>query len=125
LCEEKNEPDSEMHNAKVKMTEFWNSNLKEPIFSHFSLPIENAMFNVTARSISIFNLHRLGLINTDYIERIIPPNDYIQLYYEVINSDYYNNAKNVADERNLHVCLTRGYTSPTQFGRLFGEICCA
>jgi len=107
------------------MLEFCTSNLKKPVFSHYSKQIEGVGQDFQARSIAIFNLHRLGLINTDYKERIILPNEYKAIYTELIESDFYKLHMDIACKNGNFLRLTRGFTSPTEFGRLFYEVCCS
>ena len=122
-CEETIDNDVEMY--EMGMDGFCTSDLKKPIFSHYSLPIcEINHQDARARSISIFNLHRLGLINTDYIEKIIHPKDYKPVYNELMESDFYKKHLDAAERHNLYLRFTRGFTSPTEFGRQFYELCC-
>jgi len=123
-CEEKIENDFEMTNAE--MPEFFTANYKTPVFSNYSLPIDGDIFDVEARSISIFNLHRLGLINVGYVERIIKPNSYKTLYNDLkTNETYYKIPLKEAIQDNQLLGLTRGYVSPTEFGKLFYLVCCS
>jgi len=121
-CEKIKDDDVNMHEAGMKG--FCTSDLKNPVFSHYSSSVYEINQNAEARSISVFNLHRLGLINTDYIEKIIPPEKYKQVYNELIESDFYRRHLKIAERNNLHLRFTRGYTSPTAFGKQFYELCC-
>lgn len=117
LCEEITGKDEEMH--KAGMTEFVTSNYKIPVFSHYSLHIDTVP-EALARSISINNLYSLGLINVDYIEKIIKPKGYELLYKEAKNSEYYTKAdEETRQNEGVFLGLTRGYTSPTELGKLF------
>ena len=108
--------------AMAEMPGFCTSDLKVPVFSHYSLPIQNINQDAIERNISIFNLHRLGLVNTDYFEKIIEPEAYKPLYDEVVRSEVYKKASVEAEAKGFHVGLTRGYTSPTAFGRRFYKV---
>jgi hypothetical protein len=119
VCEDVIEDKADFEMQEAGMLEFHTSNYKVPMFSHYSLPIVNLSQNKTARSISIFNLHRLGLINTGYNEKIIKPEGYLSLYKELTEYEAYKEMCEKSKQYNLRVCLTRGYTSPTEFGRLF------
>ena len=121
-CKEIIDNDTAMYEAG--MEGFCTSDLKDPVFSHYSSLVSGVSQDAKARSISIFNLHRLGLINTDYIEKIIPPGNYKSVYNELMESDFYKQRLEMAVCNNLNLRFTRGYTSPTEFGRQFYELCC-
>lgn len=123
-CEEISENGKDLEMYANEMSDFDTSNLKIPVFSHFSSSIDGSDENETDRCISIYNLHRLGLINTDYFEKIISPDKYKELYNSVLESEIYKKAIEEAKKNDFHVCFTRGYTSPTEFGRLFYKVCC-
>lgn len=116
------ESDEDMKNAG--MPEFYTAPHKNPVFSHYALTLSSPPENEKGLSISIYNLRRHELINVDYIERIIKPAEYKALYEQLINSDFYKSCQESALQRGVNLCLTRGYTSPTDLGRLFFEVCC-
>ena len=121
-CEDLGEDDFEM--VEAGMVEFCTSDLKSPVFSHYSKSVIEIEQDATARSVSIYNLSRLGLINTGYHEKILHPNEYNEIYNELRSSQYYAKQLTLATADNHHLRLTRGYTSPTEFGRIFYELCC-
>lgn len=121
-CDVLGESDEEMKNAG--MPEFYTAPHKNPVFSHYALTLSDPPENEKGLSISIYNLRRHELINVDYIERIIKPEGYKALYEQLINSDFYKSCQESALQRGVNLCLTRGYTSPTDLGRLFFEVCC-
>lgn len=121
-CDVLGEADEDMKNAG--MPEFYTAPHKNPVFSHYALTLSDPPENEKGLSISIYNLRRHELINADYIERIIKPGGYKALYEQLINSDFYKSCQESALQRGVNLCLTRGYTSPTDLGRLFFEVCC-
>lgn len=121
-CETLGECDEDMENAG--MLGFYTAPHKEPIFSHYALSLSEPPENERGLSISIYNLRRHELINTDYIERIIKPDGYKVLYEQLIKSDFYKSCKESTLQKGTKLCLTRGYTSPTDLGRLFFDVCC-
>ncbi|MDE6626904.1 MAG: DUF4393 domain-containing protein [Lachnospiraceae bacterium] len=121
-CDILGESDEDMKNAG--MPEFYTAPHKNPVFSHYALTLSDPPENEKGLSISIYNLRRHELINVDYIERIIKPEGYKALYEQLINSDFYKSCQESALQRGVNLCLTRGYTSPTDLGRLFFEVCC-
>lgn len=106
------------------MPEFYTAPHKDPVFSHYSLTLSEPPESEKGLSISIYNLRRHELINADYIERIIKPEGYKALYEQLIKSDFYKSCQESALQKGVKLCLTRGYTSPTDLGRLFFEVCC-
>lgn len=121
-CDVLGEPDEDMKNAG--MPGFYSAPHKNPVFSHYALTLSDPPENEKGLSISIYNLRRHELINVDYIERIIKPGGYKALYEQLINSDFYKSCQESALQRGINLCLTHGYTSPTDLGRLFFEVCC-
>lgn len=121
-CDVLGESDEDMKNAG--MPEFYTAPHKNPVFSHYALTLSDPPENAKGLSISIYNLRRHELINVDYIERIIKPEGYKALYEQLINSDFYKSCQESALQRGVNLCLTRGYTSPTDLGRPFFEVCC-
>lgn len=121
-CETLGGCDEDMENAG--MFGFYTAPHKDPIFSHYALSLSNPSENERGLSISIYNLRRHELINTDYIERIIKPDGYKTLYEQLIKSDFYKSCKEEALQKGTKLCLTRGYTSPTDLGKLFFDVCC-
>lgn len=121
-CEDVGEDDVEM--VEAGMPEFCTSELKSPVFSHYSESVCGIEQDAKARSVSIYNLNRLGLINTGYYEKIFHPEEYKVIYSELTNSQYYEKQRLFAADNNHHLRLTRGYTSPTEFGKLFYDLCC-
>lgn len=121
-CDVLGKPDEDMKNAG--MPGFYSAPHKNPVFSHYALTLSDPPENEKGLSISIYNLRRHELINVDYIERIIKPGGYKALYEQLINSDFYKSCQESALQRGINLCLTRGYTSPTDLGRLFFEVCC-
>lgn len=121
-CETLGECDEDMKNAG--MPEFYAAPHKDPVFSHYALSLSDPPESEKVLSISIYNLRRHELINTDYIERIIRPEGYKSLYEQLISSDFYKFCYKDALQKGVKLCLTRGYTSPTDLGKLFFDVCC-
>lgn len=121
-CEVLGTEDEEMKAAG--MPEFYSAPHKIPVFSHYALLLSNLFEDERTICFSIHNLHRHELINVDYYERILHADDYRVLYTQLINSSFYINCKQSAQNKGVNLCLTRGYTSPTDLGRSFFNACC-
>lgn len=121
-CEEKPIPNERM--VIHGMSDFGDASTKKPLFSHYSLPITKLETTPEQRGFVIQNLNRLGLINIDYREHIIDAIQYKPLYDQLLESSLYKRLINQTTQENLHLQLTDGYTSPTDFGRWFFNICC-
>ncbi|MBD5540663.1 MAG: DUF4393 domain-containing protein [Lachnospiraceae bacterium] len=121
-CEEKPIQDERM--ADFDMPEFGDAKKKIPLFSHYSLPIKGLETTAEERGFIIQNLNRLGLINIDYREHIIDAEQYKPLYNELLGSTLYHSFMEETEQKGLNLQLTDGYTSPTDFGRLFFSACC-
>lgn len=121
-CKEQPTPNERMlaHN----MPNFGDAKIKLPLFSHYSLPIPEIESSPEQRGFVIQNLNRLGLINIDYREHIIDAVQYKPLYDQLLESPLYKNLTHKTTQDNLYLQLTDGFTSPTDFGRLFFSICC-
>lgn len=121
-CKEQPTPNERMiiHN----MNNFGDATIKSPLFSHYSLHIPKIESSAEQRGFVIQNLHRLGLINIDYREHIIDAQEYKPLYDQLMKSSLYKKFLDKTTQDGLHLQLTDGYTSPTDFGRLFFSICC-
>lgn len=121
-CNEQPIQDKRM--AKHNMPEFGNATLKKPLFSHYSLPIIEIETTAKERTFIIQNLNRLGLINIDYRECIIEAEQYKPLYDQLKSDPLYQGFIEECKKDGLFLQLTVGYTSPTDFGKLFFSVCC-
>lgn len=121
-CEEQPIPNERM--VIHDMPNFGNATIKIPLFSHYSLPITGIETTAEQRGFVVQNLNRLGLINIDYREHIIDAIQYKPLYDQLLESSLYKRLMSKTAQDNLHLQLADGYTSPTDFGRLFFNICC-
>lgn len=106
------------------MPEFGNAKEKTPLFSHYSFPIKGLDTTAKERGFVIQNLNRLGLINIDYREHIIDAEQYKPLYNNLLESPLYCGFIEETEQKGLHLQLTDGYTSPTDFGKSFFSVCC-
>lgn len=120
----KKRPTSNKRMSIHNMTQFGNAKIKIPLFSHYSLPIAGTKATAKQRGFVLQNLNRLGLINIDYREHILEATQYKKLYEHLLNSSLYKTLINQTKKDGLHLQLTDGYTSPTDFGRLFFSVCC-
>lgn len=121
-CEEQPIQDERMFDCG--MPEFGNAKEKSPLFSHYSFPIKGLDTTAKERGFVIQNLNRLGLINIDYREHIIDAEQYKSLYNNLLESPLYCSFIEETEQKGLHLQLTDGYTSPTDFGKLFFSVCC-
>lgn len=121
-CEEQPIQDERMF--ACDMPEFGDAKKKIPLFSHYSFPINGLETTAEERGFVIQNLNRLGLINIDYREHIINVEQYKPLYNDLLESSLYRNFMEETKQKGLNLQLTDGYTSPTDFGRLFFSACC-
>lgn len=121
-CKEQPIPNERMN--VHDMTNFGDAKIKLPLFSHYSFHIPNIESSAEQRGFIIQNLNRLGLINIDYREHIIDAIQYKPLYDQLLQSSLYKKLISKTTQDNLHLQLTDGYTSPTDFGRWFFDICC-
>jgi len=121
-CKDLGKQDEAMHQAG--MPEFYAASHKDPVFSNYALTVSERPESELTMSISIYNLHRHELINIGYIEHIIYPEGYRELYDQLKASEFYRNCNERSRQKGVHLCLTRGYASPTDLGRLFHEVCC-
>lgn len=120
-CKEQPEPDVNMDD--LGMPEFGNAKNKIPLFSHYSSPIDGLETTARERGFIIQNLNRLGLINVDYREHIIDAEQYKPLYDNLLADPLYHDFFEYTEQNGLHLQLTDGYTSPTDYGRLFFAVC--
>jgi len=121
-CDTLGAEDEEM--TAAGMPGFYSAPLKIPVFSHYALSLPKCLEEEHTICFSIHNLRRHELINVDYYEKIIRANDYKQLYEQLVNSVFYIERKQNAQNKGVKLCLTRGYTSPTDLGRSFFNACC-
>lgn len=121
-CKKQPKPNKRM--VIKNMTKFGNAKIKIPLFSHYSLPIAGTKATAKQRGFVLQNLNRLGLINIDYREHILEATQYKELYEHLLSSSLYKTLINKTKKDGLHLQLTDGYTSPTDFGRLFFSVCC-
>lgn len=120
----KEQPIQDERMAEHNMPEFGNAKIKKPLFSHYSFPIVEIETTAKERSFIIQNLNRLGLINIDYRECIIEAEQYKPLYEQLKSEPLYQGFIEDCQRNGLFLQLTVGYTSPTDFGRLFFSVCC-
>lgn len=119
----KEQPEQDKNLADLGMPEFGNAKNKIPLFSHYSLPIDGLETTARERGFIIQNLNRLGLINIDYREHIIDPEQYKPLYNHLLADPLYHNYVDYTEQNGLHLQLTDGYTSATDYGKLFFAVC--
>lgn len=110
--------------ADLNMPEFGNTEKKIPLFSHYSYSVDGLNTTAAERNLVIQNLNRLGLINIDYREHIIDATQYKPLYQSLLGSSFYLDFVKDSEQKGRYLGLTDGYTSPTDFGRLFYSVCC-
>lgn len=120
-CKEQPKRNKRMSNCG--MPEFGNAKKKIPLFSHYSFPIEGLETTAKERGFVIQNLNRLGLINIDYREHILDAEQYKPLYENLLESSLYHDFVEKTKQEGLNLQLTDGYTSPTDFGKLFFSVC--